>query len=128
MDIMPRCDDGTLGQNSALMQWGRYLMDATDRAYRPLAYNTETRAMLEQQGFVEIQEQVIKVPLNPWPADPHLKDIGRWFNLGMVQGLEAVSLGPMTRIFGWTKEDVDRLVLEVKRELCSRRYHGYCNM
>jgi hypothetical protein len=31
--------------------------------------------MLERTGFVEIQEQVIKVPLNPWPTDPHLKDI-----------------------------------------------------
>ncbi|RDW72979.1 S-adenosyl-L-methionine-dependent methyltransferase-18 [Coleophoma cylindrospora] len=128
IDLMPRCDDGSLPSNSALMDWGRYLLDATNRAYKPLAYNTETRADLERQGFVEIQEQVIKVPLNPWPTDPHLKDIGRWYNLGLVQGLEAVSLGPLTRVFGWKKEDVDRLVAEAKKELCSRRYHTYCNM
>ena len=77
---------------------------------------------------MEIQEQVIKVPMNPWPTDPHLKDIGRWYNLGLTQGLEALSLGPLTRMSGWKTSDVDRLVTEAKRELCSRRIHAYCNM
>jgi hypothetical protein len=84
--------------------------------------------MLERQGFVEIQEQVIKVPLNPWPADPHLKDIGRWYNLGLTQGLEALTVGPMTRIENWSKEAVDKLVMEAKRDICARRFHAYCNM
>jgi hypothetical protein len=88
IDIVPRCDDNTLPANSALVSWANLLLDATARAYRPIAYNTETRAMLERTGFVEIQEQIIKVPLNPWPSDPHLKDIGRWYNLGLTQGLD----------------------------------------
>jgi hypothetical protein len=128
IDMTPRCDDNTLPPNSQLVAWSRYLLEATARASRPLAYNTETRTMLERQGFVEIQEQVIKVPLNPWPADPHLKDIGRWYNLGLTQGLEALSLGPFTRVNLWTKADVDRLIAEVKKEVCSKRFHAYCNM
>lgn len=128
IDMTPRCDDNTLPPNSQLVAWSRYLIEATARASRPLAYNTETRTMLERQGFVEIQEQVIKVPLNPWPADPHLKDIGRWYNLGLTQGLEALSLGPFTRVNLWTKADVDGLIAEVKREVCSKRFHAYCNM
>ena len=128
IDIVPRCDDNTLPANSALVSWANYLLDATARAYRPIAYNTETRAMLERTGFVEIQEQIIKVPLNPWPNDPHLKDIGRWYNLGLTQGLEAFTLGPLTRMSNWTKEEVDRLVAETKRDICSKQYHTYCNM
>jgi hypothetical protein len=84
--------------------------------------------MLEQQGFVEIQEQVIKVPFNPWPTDPHMRDIGRWYNLGLSRGVEALTLGPLTRMSGWKKSDVDRLVAEVKRDACVRGYHAYCNM
>jgi len=125
---MPRCDDGTLPPNSSLINWARFLLDATDRAYRPLAYNVETRAMLERQGFVEIQEQVIKVPLNPWPADPFLKDVGRWYNLGLTQGLEALTLGPLTRMSSWKQADVDRLIADAKREICSKKYHAYCNL
>jgi hypothetical protein len=84
--------------------------------------------MLENQGFVDIKEQVIKIPLNPWPTDPHLKDIGRWYNLGLTQGLEALTLGPLTRVSQWSKTDVDKLISEVKREVCSKKYHAYCNM
>lgn len=128
MDFWPRCDDGSLPPNSALVNWGRYLYEATQLAYRPIAYNTETRSMLERQGFVEIQEQVIRVPMNPWPSDPHMKDIGRWYNLGITQGLEALTLGPLTRMSGWKKADVDTLVADAKREVCSKKYHVYCNM
>jgi hypothetical protein len=84
--------------------------------------------MLERQGFVEIKEEVIMVPLNPWPTDGQTKNTGRWYNLGLTQGLEALTLGPMTRVLHWRKADVDRLISEVKRELCSKRVHAYCNM
>lgn len=84
--------------------------------------------MLERTGFVEIQEQIIKVPLSPWPADPHLKDIGRWYNLGLTQGLEAFTLGPLTRTKQWTKVEVDALVSHAKKEICSKKFHVYNNM
>ena len=79
-------------------------------------------------GFVDITEQIIRVPMNPWPADPHQKEIGRWYNLGLIQGMEAMSLAPLTRMCGWTKEQVDTLVAEAKREICSKKFHVYCNM
>lgn len=128
IDFIPRCDDGTLPPNSSLNQWARYIMDATDRAYKPLAYNHNTRQFLERQGFVDIEEEVIRIPLNPWPADPHQKDIGRWYNLGVCQGLEAFTLAPLTRVAGWKKVDVERLLTEVKREICSKKYHAYNNV
>ncbi|KAH6711824.1 methyltransferase LaeA [Leptodontidium sp. MPI-SDFR-AT-0119] len=128
IDMEPRCDDGTLPADSSIIQWTRALFDATARAYRPLAYNRETGAMLHAQGFVDIKEEIIKVPLNPWESDPHLKDIGRWYNLGLTQGLEALTIAPLTRMSQWTKEDVDRLIANVKREVCSKKIHAYCNM
>ncbi len=128
IDMEPRCDDGTLPPNSYIVQWTGLLLDATARAYRPLAYNTETRAILERQGFVDIQEQVIRVPVNPWSKDPQEKDVGRWYNLGLTQGLQALTLAPLTRMTQWTPADVERLTADVKREVCSKKFHIYCNM
>lgn len=128
IDMEPRCDDGTLPADSSIIQWSRLLFDATERAYRPLAYNHETGPMLQRAGFVDIKEEVIKIPLNPWESDPHQKDIGRWYNLGLTQGLEALTTAPLTRMSQWTKADVDRLIADVKREVCSKRFHVYCNM
>ncbi|KAH7389151.1 methyltransferase LaeA [Cadophora sp. MPI-SDFR-AT-0126] len=128
IDMEPRCDDGTLPANSSLVQWSRLILDATERAYRPLAYNHETGPMLQRAGFVDIKEEVIKIPLNPWESDPHQKDIGRWYNLGLTQGLEALTTAPLTRMSQWSKADVDRLIADVKREVCSKKFHVYCNM
>jgi len=110
------------------VNWYRYLAQATHKAYRPIAYNVETRAMLERAGFVDITEQIIRVPLNPWPTDPVAKDIGRWYNLGLTQGLEALTLAPMFRVNGWDKADVDKLCAAALREICSKKIHTYCNM
>lgn len=128
IDMEPRCDDHTAPPNSKFVEWSAALLDATARAYRPLAYNRETGAMLQRQGFVDIQERVIKVPLNPWEKDPHAKDIGRWYNLGLTQGLQALSLGPFTRMLGWEPAQVEALTAEVKREVCAKKFHFYCNM
>lgn len=128
IDIVPRCDDGSLPPNSRLVEWSNLMLEATARSGRPIAYNKHTRGMLEEQGFTEIQEQVLKVPFNAWPSDSHQKEIGRWYHLGLTQGFEALTLGPLTRMLGWKKTDVDRLVADCKREICSKRIHAYCEM
>lgn len=84
--------------------------------------------MLERAGFVEISEQIIRVPLNPWPAEPYLKDVGRWYNLGLTQGLEGLTVGPLTRMSNWDKNRLDNILQETKRDICSKKIHAYCNM
>jgi hypothetical protein len=98
IDFYPRCDDASLPPNSALVQWADYLVDATERRTGRLP--------------------IIKVPLNPWPSDPYLSKMGRWYNLGLVRGVEALSLAPFVRMFHWEKEDVDRIVAAAKMDIC----------
>lgn len=128
IDFAPKCDDGSLPRDAALVDWLDLLMDATEEACKPLAYNTETEAMLQKAGFVEVTEQVIKIPFNCWPSDTHQKDIGAWFSLGLSQGLEALTLGPLTRIRHWDREAVEELVAKVKRDIRTEKYHVYCKM
>ncbi len=128
LDMEPRCDDGTLPSDSILVRWWRYLADATRRVNKPLAYNHWTGQMLQQAGFVDIQETVMRIPLNSWPADPHLKDVGRWYNLGMTEGLEAFSLAPFTRVNRWSLDDVKRIVRDVKKVMCDKKVHAYNNL
>lgn len=111
-----------------VLDWYRYLEDATARASRPIKYQQDTKQLLEAQGFVDVRTQVIKLPLNPWPADPHLKEIGRWYNLGLIEGLEAVTLGPLTRVYRWSPDAVRKLILDVKTGICNKRCHIYNNM
>lgn len=113
-----------------MRRWAREVLGALDEAGRPMDLPTigDMKAMLAAAGFVDIWQQTIPVPYNPWPGDPTLREIGRWFNLGFCQGLSALSLGPLTRVKGWTPDQVGKLVDQVKTEVCTRRYHGFCEM
>jgi hypothetical protein len=103
-------------------------MEATAAAGKPLAYEHRTGQMLRDAGFVDIQEVVLQLPINPWPADQHLKDVGRWYNLGMIEGLEAFSLGPLCRVLKWSVEDVKRFLQDVQKDINNRSIHAYSNV
>jgi 2-polyprenyl-3-methyl-5-hydroxy-6-metoxy-1,4-benzoquinol methylase len=129
IDMEPRCDDHTLPPDSMLTKWYGWLADATHRVSRPIAYEHRTRQLLQQAGFIDIQETVIRVPYNTWPNDPHQKDIGRWYNLGLTEGLEALTFAPLTRVYQWDLNAHVRPVLEgVRREICNRKIHAYNNI
>ena len=127
IDLRPRCDNDEIPFHP-LMQWYEWIEDATIRANRSIKYQENTKQLLEAQGFVDVKTQVIKLPINPWPADPHLKQIGRWHNLGLTEGLEAVSLGPLTRVYQWPAADVRRILEDVKIAMCSKKYQIYNNL
>jgi hypothetical protein len=129
IDMEPRCDDYTLSPESMLFKWYRWLADATVRVSRPIAYEHRTRQLLQSAGFIDIQETVIRVPYNSWPNDPHQKDIGRWYNLGITEGLDALSFAPLTRVYQWDlNAHVKPLLDQVRREICNRKVHAYNNM
>jgi hypothetical protein len=129
IDMKPRCDDGTLPPDSALVQWHNYLTNATECANRPIAFQANTREMLQTAGFIDIREQVIRAPLNGWPTDPHQKQIGRWYNIGLSEGLGALSAAAFTRINRWNMQDhVEPLLKEVEKEMNKSSMHTYNNM
>lgn len=71
---------------------------------------------------------VLKLPTSPWPTDPYLKDCGRWYNLGLLEAVEGLSLAPLTRVGGWSVEEVKNLLVSVRRDIKNRRIHAYSNM
>lgn len=85
--------------------------------------------MLQAAGFIDIQESIIRAPLNGWPSDPHQKEIGRWYSLGLMDGLEALSVAAFSRVNRWSVEEhVKPLLREVKKEITKSKVHAYHNM
>jgi hypothetical protein len=126
IDYRPRCDDGPVP--AVVQNWYHHLEDATTRGSKPIALMSHTRQLLHAQGFVDINELVVPLPLNSWPADPHGTEVGRWHNVGMVDGLEALSLGPFTRCFLWPASDVRRFCKEVATAISNKQNHLYQNL
>lgn len=130
IDLEPRCDDGTLEPNSPLVNWYRYLIDATSRTSKPLAYQHNTRQLLEQAGFIDISETIIKVPYHHWPRDPQQAHMGDYYQLTMnqIMGLEALCMAPFSRVFEWTQAQIETFTGQVRHEIQSTRIHAYNNM
>ncbi|KAL8972443.1 MAG: hypothetical protein Q9183_000547 [Haloplaca sp. 2 TL-2023] len=129
VDLEPRCDDGTLPEDATINRWYDALKSATQIAGRPIAYNTATPQMLAAQGFTDIQEKVIRLPLSYWRGSggPQ-REIAYFYPLALVDeaGLEAYSLGPLTRApVSWPVEDVMRYCEETKRDIQNKNYHVY---
>ena len=124
IDIRPRCDDGTLPENSPIIRWYNWLDDATGQCV-PIRYQDQTCEMLRAQGFVDIEDTIIRLPINGWPSDPHQQNIGKWYNLGLYEATEAMGLGPLTRVYHLSAENVRQYARDVKTAVCNKNTHVY---
>jgi hypothetical protein len=127
--LQPRCDDGTLPDDSLLKMWYEYIADASGRHHRPLAYNHKSKDQLRSQGFVDIEETIIRAPLNTWPTNTYQREVGKWYHVGLTEGIEAMSMALFSRIFLWSpKETIVPWLTKVKDELTQTKIHAYNNM
>jgi hypothetical protein len=58
------------------------------------------REDIEGAGFINIHERFYKDPIGSWPADPKLREVGKWTLLGLDLGLEGYALATLTRVLG----------------------------
>jgi len=70
------CDDGTLPEDSALVQWSRLLLDASRKMGVPMDCDQYHEQRLKDAGFVNIVRKDYVWPTNTWPRDPKMKELG----------------------------------------------------
>lgn len=83
---------------------------------------------MEEAGFVNVTEVHHKWPINTWPADKHEKYIGLWARENLLEGLESISMAPMTRRLGMSEGEVREVLERVEKEIKDRSIHAYIPM
>src|SRR4051794_2202280 len=86
-DFPLHCDDGTLNESTALFQWGQMIAGATKGIGHDLVAS-RYKEFMEAAGFVDVKEVRFVWPQNTWPADPKLKELGRWNLANSLDGLQ----------------------------------------
>jgi metalloendopeptidase OMA1, mitochondrial len=119
------CDDGTMPEDWEFARWARKQDEAAMELNRPLRIANKLKRWMEQIGFVDVHEEVFKVPINSWPKDPQFKLIGRFHERNMMDGLQAFSLGFMHRGLGWSRADIEVYLATVRQSLKDRSVHAY---
>ncbi|KAK2037999.1 methyltransferase domain-containing protein [Colletotrichum somersetense] len=122
------CDDGTLVEGSPLHQWQELMVEAGNKIGRSIESPAKYTEAMADAGFVDITVKKYIWPLNSWPRDEKLKEIGKWHNVNLGMGLEALSLALFTRVLGWTQEEVMVLCAGARNDLKNKNIHAYWNV
>ena len=112
---MPRVTSGEQCPE-LLERWWQHLKRASDDGGKPLEYDSTLPSRLAQQGFVNIKEKVIRLPLGEWPQDPYEKMLGRWWHVAFNDSIEPLCIGPYARVYRWDLPTIRDFVARVQRD------------
>ena len=77
--------------------------------------------------WMTITDVVIKVPIGPWAKGARNKEIGRWYRAQFVDAVEPFSLVLYTRVLGYTNEQTQVIMANVRNDLKNPDLHLYVN-
>ena len=80
---------------------------------------------MEEAGFVDVKEYSFKIPVNSWPKDKRLKEVGKYQCLNYSEGLEGISVGLFTRVLNWQPLELSVFFARIRKEIVSRDMHIY---
>ncbi|KAK3353296.1 S-adenosyl-L-methionine-dependent methyltransferase, partial [Lasiosphaeria hispida] len=123
-DLQYYSDDASLQPDDPLLVWISTLLDAARTLGREPNPGSKLAGWVKDAGFKNIVHRRYKVPIGPWPKDPLLKEVGA-YNLAQVMGgLEGLSLRLYTGVLMWKAEEVQALLVKVRRDLADPKIHA----
>ncbi|KAF4448378.1 hypothetical protein F53441_8186 [Fusarium austroafricanum] len=125
IDVNMKSDDGTLTKDCPIMKWSNLLNEASVKLQLPYAQLDAFKGMMAEVGFTEIVDRRFKWPTNPWPKEKKFKDLGYWNRENALVGLEGLTMAPFTRALGWSSEEVNVFLSEVRKDVNNTKIHGY---
>jgi SAM-dependent methyltransferase len=121
------CQDNTL-DGTNLATWGEVIMEASRKVETPFDNPYKYRQWMEEAGFINVKKSVYRLPLNTWPKDPELKEIGRFQIVNVLAGLEGFNLALLIEHLKWSKEELEVFLALVRKDLCNRKIHAYVDL
>ncbi|KAM0216543.1 hypothetical protein ACHAQD_007775, partial [Fusarium lateritium] len=122
-------DDGTVKPDSAMARWAPIFIEASKKIGNTFTVIAEDiqRSGIESAGFTDVKQWNSKQPLNPFPKDPKLKEIGQFGELFSTQDTEGFVLF-VANTLGWSTEQVHVYIAQFRREIRDRRNHPYIRL
>jgi ubiquinone/menaquinone biosynthesis C-methylase UbiE len=123
--VHPIADDETMGPDHFYHLWGETVIELGEKFGKSFTIWEESKVRMEKAGFVDVVEHTYKWPMNGWPKDRRMKNIGRWNQLRLHEGIEGFMIRLLTQVGGWTIERAQLFLAEMRRELKNYKTHAY---
>lgn len=128
-DLLYYSEDGSLTEEHHVLKWIKLFIDAANKKLnREPCPGPKLNGWVTDAGFTNIVHRKFRLPLGPWPKDPHMKDIGMCNVAQVLEGLEAFSLKLFCGVLGMSTEEVHVMLAGVRNELHSRKYHAQLDL
>jgi hypothetical protein len=98
--VQPVSDDGSMGPEHFYHEWGRVVIEMGQKFGKSFTIWEESAERMRRAGFVDVVEVQYKWPMNGWPKDEKMKNIGRWNQLRLMDGVEGFMLRLLTQVGG----------------------------
>ena len=121
-------DDGSLAPDSALAKWSSLMIEACCKVGFDPSGTSKFATLMAAAGFINIKETVYKWPLNSWPKGKKDKLLGRWGNADFSEGVQGFSMAFLTRVLGWTQQEVEVFLVDVRKDLRDKSKHSYVKL
>lgn len=112
----------------AIQRWANLLLEGAKKLGIDWEKVEKYPQWISAAGFKDIKEVEGAWPTNSWPKSGFQKHLGRSANEILKQGLHGMSVEIFTAAHGWTEEEVDSLLEDVKENLDDRNIHCYVPM
>lgn len=119
------CDDKTMPDNFILKEWEEY-QDMVAMTGGPVRIADKLIRWFNEVGFVDVQQEIFKIPINGWPKDPRLHVLGRNWCQQLCDGMEAFTMRYFTSPpLYWTADEVTVYLAKVRTAIKDKNVHAY---
>lgn len=105
--LTPYCDDESMTETWPFLEWIGFVEKAAIKAGRSMNIAKNLKSWYEAAGFVDVQEKVFKLPVNPWTKDKHLHNLGEMSEENWLACLSSFSMALFSRILNWKQEQIE---------------------
>jgi SAM-dependent methyltransferase len=126
--IMPMQYVGEIPVDSALYRWNAHVAMAASMAGRPWTNVQHYPKWFAEAGFEGVEVRKFYWPSNAWPKGEYLKRLSVYFQQDILDGLEGFSMKLFTNLLGWSKEDVQTFLVDVRKDLKDRSIHAFAEI
>ncbi|MCJ1368523.1 hypothetical protein MMC16_007667 [Acarospora aff. strigata] len=124
IDIAWTSPDGSLKEDSSMLKASRLFIEGTRNNGMEPCPGPKLEGWVKDAGFTEVVHEKLAMPIGPWAKDKALKEVGAWNYLQYVEGLEAFMMALYTRMLGWTPDEVDLFLAQVRAEAKDPKIHS----
>ena len=114
-----------MGEDHFYHTWGKTVVGMGRKFGKSFTIWNESKERLEKAGFEDVVEVQYKWPMNGWSEDKKLKNIGRWNQLRLHEGIEGFMIRLLTQVEGWSIARAQVFLAEMRRELKNYKVHAY---